>query len=129
MEICGGANVYVPNADPCECNQIYCAMAEGDAETLAEAKRYTDHELDEYVPRGTVSTPTVTVSSNNETVNSMSSQGTLSSLSATYTASNERLKINWNAGALPTSTAKTVVKSITGATATQPVFTGVKRNA
>lgn len=129
MEICNRSSVYVPNEDPCECNQIYCAMERGDAETLAEAKAYTDRELDAYVPRGNVSAPTVTVPSNSGSVNSMKTQGTLSALSATYTSSNERLKINWNAGSLPTSEAKTVVTSLGTPTATAPVFTGVTRNA
>lgn len=130
MNICGENPIYMPEPPDCtDCDAILDAIQDDIDDALRQAKQYTDSELDDYVPKGNVSAPTVVVNRTTDTVNSLSSAGSLPALSATYTASNMRLKINWNAGSLPTSVAKTVVNNITGATASQPRFTGVTRNA
>ena len=130
MNICGEEHIYMPDIPDCtDCDAILAGIDAEIEEALRKAKKYTDDELDDYTPRGTVSAPAVVVNRTSDTVNSMSSAGTLPSLSATYTAANERLKINWSAGSLPTSASKTVVTAITGAAASAPIFTGVKRNA
>lgn len=75
-----------------------------------------------FKPSGTVSTPTITVTPTTTTVKEISSLGSLPSLS--FTVSAEDLKIDWNAGATPTSSSKTVATGISSATSTQPTFTG-----
>lgn len=76
-----------------------------------------------HTPAGTVSTPTITVTPNTTTVNSITAVGTLPSLSTSVT--NRCLTLTWNAGTLPTKGANTTVATgIKSATATQPTFTG-----
>lgn len=76
-----------------------------------------------YTPQGSVSTPDITVTPNTGTVNSITSVGTLPTL--TTTVQNENLTIGWSAGTLPTKGEDTsVVTGIASATSTQPTFTG-----
>lgn len=76
-----------------------------------------------YTPKGTVSTPTITVTPNTSKVNSITDVGTLPTFSATV--ANENLTLAWTDGTLPTKGSDTtVVTGIKSATATQPTFTG-----
>jgi hypothetical protein len=76
-----------------------------------------------YTPEGTVSTPTITVTPNTSTVNSMTGTGTLPELEVEVT--NGTMTFSFNQGTLPTQgAATTVVTGIQSATATQPEFTG-----
>lgn len=130
MNICGDSPIFMPGLPECtDCDELLAKLFADIQDALEEAKQYTDGELDDYVPRGTVSTPSIYVSRESGTASKLTSAGTLPSLSATYTASNKRLKINWGAGTLPAYTNQTVVTAVTGATASEPRFTGVKRNA
>lgn len=76
-----------------------------------------------YQVKGTVSTPTITVTPSTTTVNSITAVGTLPNFTATVT--NENLALGWSAGTLPTKGDNTTVATgISSATASQPTFTG-----
>ena len=76
-----------------------------------------------FTPHGSVSTPTITVTPSNATVNSITDVGTLPTWSATV--ANENLTISWSQGTLPTKGSDTtVVSGIQSATSSQPTFTG-----
>lgn len=76
-----------------------------------------------YTPGGTVGTPTITVTPNTTTVNSITAVGTLPSWSASV--ENETLSFSFSQGTLPTKGSNTtVVTSIKSATSTQPSWTG-----
>ncbi|MBQ9006114.1 MAG: hypothetical protein IJ092_07040 [Atopobiaceae bacterium] len=86
-----------------------------------------------YTPAGSVSTPTITVTPNTATVNSITAVGTLPSCTLpafTATVASETLTLGWaagsfSAGSLPTKGSnQTVVTGIKSATSTQPSFTG-----
>ena len=82
-----------------------------------------------YTPAGSVSTPTISVSSAGATttVNSITDVGSLPSFSATV--SNENLTLSFDAGALPTKGSNTTVKTGDATyTASQPSFTGTGAN-
>lgn len=82
--------------------------------------------MNSYTPEGSVSTPTVTVTPNTATVNSITNVGTLPTL--TMTVKNETLSFGFNQGTLPTKGANTtVVTGIKSATASQPAFTGTAK--
>ena len=76
-----------------------------------------------YTPEGTVSTPTITVTPNTTTVNSITAVGTLPELDVTV--ANETLSFSFNQGTLPTKGANTTVATgIKSATSSQPTFSG-----
>lgn len=76
-----------------------------------------------YQVKGTVSTPTITVTPSTTTVNSITAVGTLPTFTATV--ENENLTLGFSQGTLPTKGANvTVATGISSATATQPTFTG-----
>lgn len=78
-----------------------------------------------FTPSGSVSTPTISVKTagSTTTVNSITSVGSLPSL--TLTVANEILTIGWSAGTLPTKGSNTTVKTGDAAyQSTQPSFTG-----
>jgi len=82
--------------------------------------------VDSYTPEGTVSTPTITVTPNTTTVNSITNVGTLPSFGANV--ENETLTLTFSAGTLPTKGANvTVATGIKSATSTQPTFTGTAK--
>lgn len=82
--------------------------------------------INNYTPEGTVSAPTITVTPNTTTVNSITAVGTLPSLEATV--SNETLSISFDPGTLPTKGSNTTVAtSIKTATATAPTFSGTAK--
>lgn len=81
-----------------------------------------------YTPEGTVSTPTISVSSAGATasVTPFGTQGTLPSL--TMTVTDENLSISFSQGTLPTAgTAVTVKTGDASYTASQPTFTGTEK--
>lgn len=87
------------------------------------ALAFKDSASGSYTPTGEVSQPTTTVNSTSTTVNSITDVGTLPS----FTVSGETLVMA--AGTLPTKGAdQTVVADISGATTTQPTFTGTAAN-
>lgn len=87
--------------------------------TIASDKTGTKN----YTPEGTVSTPTITVTPNTTTVNSITAIGSLPAFTATV--SNENLAFTWDAGTLPTKGSNTTVATgIKSATASQPTFNG-----
>lgn len=76
-----------------------------------------------YQVKGTISTPTITVTPDTTTVNSITAVGTLPTFTATV--QNENLTFGWDAGTLPTKGGNTTVATgIQSATSTQPTFTG-----
>lgn len=76
-----------------------------------------------YTPAGTVGTPTITVTPNTTTVNSITAVGSLPSLD--FSVANENLSITWSAGTLPTKGSnQTVVTGIASAFSSQPSWTG-----
>lgn len=78
-----------------------------------------------YTPSGSVTAPTISVSSagSTTTVNSITSVGTLPAFGATV--SNETLTLSWDAGTLPSKGANTTVKTGDATySATAPSFTG-----
>ena len=80
-----------------------------------------------YTPAGSISAPTISVSSagSTTTVNSITAVGTLPTL--TTTVANETLTIAFSQGTLPTKGADTTVKTGDAAyTATAPSFTGTE---
>ena len=82
--------------------------------------------LNNYTPEGTISAPTITVTPNTTTVNSITAVGTLPSLEATV--ANETLSISFNPGTLPTKGSNTTVATgIKTATATAPTFSGTAK--
>ena len=96
----------------------------GDMSMLGDLA-YKNSAEGSFTPRGTVSTPEITVTPETDTVNSIEAVGTLPSL--TMTVENENLTFGWNAGTLPTKGEnQTVVSGITSATSTQPTFTGTQ---
>ena len=87
------------------------------------ALAFKDSASGSYTPAGSVSTPTITVTPSNTTVNSIDDVGTLPTWSATV--ANENLTISWSQGTLPTKGSDTtVVSGIQSATSSQPTFTG-----
>lgn len=84
---------------------------------------FKDSASGSFTPHGSVSTPTITVTPSNATVNSITDVGTLPTWSATV--ANENLTISWSQGTLPTKGSDTtVVSGIQSATSSQPTFTG-----
>lgn len=84
---------------------------------------YKNSASGSFTPHGSVSTPTITVTPSNATVNSITDVGTLPTWSATV--ANENLTISWSQGTLPTKGSDTtVVSGIQSATSSQPTFTG-----
>ena len=84
---------------------------------------YKNSASGSFTPHGSVSTPTITVTPSNATVNSITDVGTLPAWSATV--ANENLTISWSQGTLPTKGSDTtVVSGIQSATSSQPTFTG-----
>lgn len=86
---------------------------------------YANSASGSYTPAGSVSAPTISVSSagSTTTVNSITAVGTLPSLSTTV--ANEVLTIGFDAGTLPTKGANTTVKTGDASyTATAPTFSG-----
>lgn len=91
----------------------------GEFGTLA----YKNSASGSFTPHGSVSTPTITVTPSNATVNSITDVGTLPVWNATV--ANENLTISWSQGTLPTKGSDTtVVSGIQSATSSQPTFTG-----
>jgi hypothetical protein len=109
---------------------------------------YKDNATGNYVPEGTVSAPTVTVTPSTETVYVPSSATGGGSVTAGTAASctlptlevsvsNETMSLSWTAGSftantptdvtLPTFSSQTVVDGIDSATASQPTFTGTQK--
>ena len=87
------------------------------------ALAFKDSASGSFTPHGSVSTPTITVTPSNTTVNSIDDVGTLPTWSATV--ANENLTISWSQGTLPTKGSDTtVVSGIQSATSSQPTFTG-----
>lgn len=78
----------------------------------------------EVTPRGSVTAPGVGVTLNTGTVNSMSSAGSVPSLTARLEG--ENLIVDFNAGAVPTYSAVSVATSVKQVTVTAPAFTGTK---
>lgn len=74
------------------------------------------------IAAGTVTAPTINVSPSTATIKAVNAVGTLPSWSASV--SSEILSFSWSAGALTTTTNKTVVTGIADATASAPVFSG-----
>lgn len=84
---------------------------------------YKNSASGSFTPHGSVSTPTITVTPSNATVNSITDVGTLPVWNATV--ANENLTISWSQGTLPTKGSDTtVVSGIQSATSSQPTFTG-----
>lgn len=84
---------------------------------------YKNSASGSFTPHGSVSTPTITVTPSNATVNSITDVGTLPAWSATV--ANETLTFSWSQGTLPTKGSDTtVVSGIQSATSSQPTFTG-----
>lgn len=84
---------------------------------------YKNSASGSFTPHGSVSTPTITVTPSNATVNSITDVGTLPTWTATV--ANENLTISWSQGTLPTKGSDTtVVSGIQSATSSQPTFTG-----
>lgn len=81
-----------------------------------------------YKPEGTVSTPTISVKTAGSTtsVNSMTGQGTLPTLS--ITVSGEKLTFTLNQGTLPTYAAVTVKNGDAAYQSTQPTFSGTSKS-
>lgn len=78
-----------------------------------------------YTPSGTISEPTITVTPNTSTVNSITDVGTLPSFTATVT--DEILTLGFNQGTLPSKGSDmAVVTGIESATSTAPSFTGTR---
>lgn len=75
-----------------------------------------------FTPSGTISQPTTTVTLAEDTVNSVSSVGTLADWSATVT--NETLSFSFTQGSLPTTAQKTVATGVSSVTTSTPTFTG-----
>lgn len=96
----------------------------GDLSALGDLA-YADTASASYKPAGSVSTPTITVTPNTTTVNSITAVGTLPAFTATV--ENENLTLGFSQGTLPTKGANvTVVTGIQSASATQPTFTGTQ---
>ena len=94
-----------------------------DSSGALKALAYKDSASGSFTPHGSVSTPTITVTPNNTTVNSIENVGTLPVWNATV--ANENLTISWSQGTLPTKGSDTtVVSGIQSATSSQPTFTG-----
>ena len=96
----------------------------GDTTDLGDLA-YKDTASGSVTPTGTVSTPTISVSTAGATttVNSITAVGTLPAWTATV--SNENLTISWDTGTLPTKGADTTVKTGDATyTSTQPTFSG-----
>lgn len=78
-----------------------------------------------FTPAGSVSTPTITVTPNTGTVNSITDVGSLPSM--TMSVENENLTFGFSQGSLPTKGSNTtVVTGIQSATSSQPSFTGTQ---
>ena len=76
-----------------------------------------------YTPEGSVSAPTLSISTSDSSIQTIDSVGTLPEFSATV--SNENLTLGFTQGSLPTkNSALTVLTSIDSATASAPTFTG-----
>ena len=96
---------------------------------------YQDTASSSYTPQGTVAAPTLTVTTTNTTVNSITDVGTLPTCTLpelTTSVVNENLTLSWTdgtftAGTLPTKGSDTTVATgIDTATATAPTFTGTQ---
>lgn len=108
-----------------ETYDIKDATARGDLTALSAslgALAYKNDATGSVTAAGTVSAPTINVSPSTTTLKAVNNAGTLPSWSASV--SSEILSFSWSAGALTTTTNKTVVTGIADATATAPVFSG-----
>lgn len=94
---------------------------------------YKDSASGSFTPSGTVGIPTITVTLDTTTVNSITAVGSLPSATMpvfTATVSNENLTIGWtdgsfDAGTLPTKgSATTVATGVDTATSSRPSFSG-----
>lgn len=83
---------------------------------------FKDSATGSFTPSGTISQPTTTVTLTEDTVNSVSSVGTLADWSATVT--NETLSFSFTQGSLPTTAQKTVATGVSSVTTSTPTFTG-----
>ena len=77
-----------------------------------------------FTPEGTINAPEVNVTVKTTTVKSLKKEGTLPSLTTSYTENTQTLKFSWSAGALPEKEDITVATEIDSATAKAPTFTG-----
>lgn len=82
---------------------------------------YKDSASGTFTPDGSVSAPTITITTQTEVVRGVATVGTLPSWSASV--SNETLSFDFDAGALPTTQNTTAVTSAAAAS-TSPTFTG-----
>ena len=128
MNVCGESPIYMPEPPDCtDCETLLDSIEADITDALNQAKKYTDDELDAYVPKGTVTAPAVYVPYNTSNVAEVASVGSLPSLSTQYDAQNERLSLVWSAGSLPSSQNKSVMTSLGTAQASAPLFTGEVR--
>lgn len=106
----------------------------GSLESLGDLA-YQDTASSSYTPQGTVAAPTLTVTTTNTTVNSITDVGTLPTCTLpelTTSVVNENLTLSWaagsfSAGTLPTKGSNTTVATgIDTATATAPTFIGTQ---
>ena len=83
---------------------------------------YKNNATGSVIAAGTVTAPNISVNPSTSTIKAVNNVGTLPNWSASV--SSEVLSFAWSAGALTTTTNKTVVTGIADATASAPVFSG-----